>query len=107
FSQGAAMAIHCGLRQLRPLAGVIALSGYLPAPLTLNAELTDAGRATPVFMAHGAFDSIVSPMVGRRSSDLIGNYIERMVWREYDMDHELCPGELTDIAAFMHAALER
>lgn len=106
FSQGAAMALYSGLRQTRPLAGIIALSGFLPLAQTLPAEITTAGRATPVFMAHGAFDSIVNPMVARKSADVVENCVQTLIWREYNMDHELCPDELTHIAQFMNTALE-
>ena len=106
FSQGAAMALYSGLRQTRPLAGIIALSGFLPLAQTLPAEITAAGRATPVFMAHGAFDSIVNPMVARKSADVVENCVQTLIWREYNMDHELCPDELTHIAQFMNTALE-
>ena len=106
FSQGAAMALYSGLRQTRPLAGIIALSGFLPLAQTLPAEITAAGRATPVFMAHGAFDSIVNLMVARKSADVVENCVQTLIWREYNMDHELCPDELTHIAQFMNTALE-
>lgn len=100
------MALYSGLRQTRPLAGIIALSGFLPLAQTLPAEITAAGRATPVFMAHGAFDSIVNPMVARKSADVVENCVQTLIWREYNMDHELCPDELTHIAQFMNTALE-
>lgn len=106
FSQGAAMALYSTLRQARTLAGCIALSGYLPAPQLLEKDTTPGGRGTPIFMAHGAFDSVVSPVLAQKSADIIDSYAETLIWREYNMDHELCDEELTHIAQFMNTALQ-
>lgn len=106
FSQGAAMALYSGLRQARTLGGVIALSGYLPLAGHLDKDITFAGRATPVFMAHGAFDSVVSPILAKRSADVVETNVNTLIWREYNMEHELCADEITHIAQFMNAALQ-
>ncbi len=106
FSQGAAMALYSSLRQARTLAGCIALSGYLPAGNLLDKDATPGGRGTPVFMAHGAFDSVVNPVLAQKSADVVDAYAETLIWREYDMDHELCAEELMHIAQFMNTALQ-
>ncbi len=106
FSQGAAMALYSTLRQARTLAGCIALSGYLPAPQQLEKDVTPGGRGTPIYMAHGAFDSVVSPVLAQKSADIIDSYAETLIWREYNMDHELCEEELMHIAQFMNTALQ-
>lgn len=105
FSQGAAMALYSSLRQARTLAGCIALSGFLPGESVLEREMTPGGRATPVYMAHGAFDSVVNPLLAQHSADVVERYADAMIWREYDMDHELCAAELSDIAQFMNTAI--
>lgn len=106
FSQGAAMALYSSLRQARTLAGCIALSGYLPAPQLIEKDMTPGGRATPVFMAHGSFDSVVSPVLAQKGADILDAALDTLIWREYNMDHELCPEELTHIAQFMNTALQ-
>lgn len=106
FSQGAAMALYSGLRQARTLGGVIALSGYLPLAANLGNDISIAGRSTPVFMAHGAFDSVISPMLAKRSADIVDANVQTLIWREYTMEHELCAEEITDIAQFMNTALQ-
>lgn len=105
FSQGAAMALYSGLRQARTLAGVIALSGYLPAPELLAADITPAGKMTPYFMGHGAFDEVISPVVARKQAGLIESAVDTLVWREYNMEHEVSPDEMKHIVQFMSAAL--
>ena len=52
FSQGGAVALHTGLRYPEALAGIAALSTYMPTADTLEAEASDANRTIPVFMAH-------------------------------------------------------
>ena len=106
FSQGAAMALYSGLRQARTLAGVIALSGYLPAPQILDNDITPAGKMTPFFVAHGAFDSVINPVVARKSADFIEKHIDTLVWREYNMEHEVVADEMKHVVQFMSAALQ-
>lgn len=106
FSQGAAMALYSGLRQARTLAGVIALSGYLPAPQILDNDITPAGKMTPFFVAHGAFDSVINPVIARKSADFIEKHIDTLVWREYNMEHEVIADEMKHIVQFMSAALQ-
>ena len=53
FSQGGAVALHTALREPRPLAGVMALSTYLPLAPLLAAERSAANAGIPIFMAHG------------------------------------------------------
>jgi len=106
FSQGAAMALYSGLRQVRTLAGILALSGYLPAPEILEKDITPAGKMTPFFVAHGAFDDVISPVVARKAATLIESKIDTLVWREYNMEHEVCPDEMKNIVQFMNTALQ-
>lgn len=101
FSQGAAISLHAGLRLRRPLGGIVALSGYLPLATRLYGEATDAGRRTPIFMAHGLFDDVVSPLVAERGASLLSEVNRSFLWRTYDVDHGLAREELADLAAFL------
>lgn len=107
FSMGAAMALYSSVRQARTLAGCIALSGYFPAASLLQKDLTPAGRGTPIFMGHGAFDSVIPSPLAERGADLLENAIDTFIWREYNIDHEICPDELMNVAQFMSTALQR
>ncbi len=106
FSQGAAMALHCGLRQERSLAGIIALSGYLLLPERLEAEMTGAGRATPVFMAHGSEDAVVPCAAGRHARDVLLAAGCDVSWHEYPMAHQVCEAEIAAIGRWMTARLQ-
>ncbi len=58
FSQGAMMALHVGLRRLRPCAGIIAHSGMLLGEGALAEEIK---ARPPILLTHGAFDDILPP----------------------------------------------
>ena len=105
FSQGAASALYAGLREEEPIAGIIALSGYLPLAGSLFAEITDAGRQTPVFMAHGLFDSVISPLTAQRSAQVIKELNPAFRWHPFDMDHEICQAELASLSQFIRTQL--
>lgn len=105
FSQGGAIALHTGLRHAERLAGILALSTYLPLAGTLAAERSAASGDLPIFMAHGRFDDMI-PMARARQSRLalegLGWTVE---WREYPMPHAVCAEEIADIAAWLCANL--
>lgn len=106
FSQGAAMALAAGLRQPVTLGGILALSGYLPLEKRLPIEINAKARQTPVFIGHGAFDSVIELPIAQRAVQAVEKLVDTLIWREYNMDHEICPQEGTDIAKFINTALE-
>ena len=66
FSQGGAMALHTGLRHAARLAGVMALSCFLPLADRLGAEASPANRDVPIFLAHGTHDPVIPLARARR-----------------------------------------
>ncbi|MBP7149643.1 MAG: alpha/beta fold hydrolase, partial [Acidobacteria bacterium] len=58
FSQGAAMALHVGLRHPRRLRGIVALSSYLLLAPTVAAETSPANAGQEIFQAHGTADDV-------------------------------------------------
>lgn len=105
FSQGGAIALHAGLRQREPLAGILALSTYLPLHAQLPEELTAAGRATPVLMCHGLYDNVLPVAMGSFSRDQLRRLGCQVEWRDYPMQHQVCEEEIADIAAWLEARL--
>lgn len=101
FSQGSAMALMTGLRFAHKLAGIVALSGYLPLPQFTLAEREAANQATPIFMAHGRDDDVVQMSRGLRSRDQLLEMGYAVDWHEYDMDHSLCMQEVQDINQYL------
>jgi phospholipase/carboxylesterase len=101
FSQGGAMALHTGLRHPERLAGIMALSCFLPLADTAAAEASAANRDVPVFMAHGTHDPLIPIDRGRQARDLLGGLGYRIEWHEYPMPHSVCAEEVADIAAWL------
>lgn len=105
FSQGGAIVLHTALRYPRRLAGVVALSTYLPLVDTLNAEKASSNQATPIFMAHGRFDEIIPLPRALASRDLLQKMSYRVDWHEYPMPHSVCIEEIGDVAAYLRSVL--
>lgn len=101
FSQGGAMALHTGLRHPEPLAGIIALSTWLPLAAQLPAERSAANVRTPIFMAHGTEDPMVPLALARASRAALERLGYAVEWHEYPMPHSVCGEEIADIAAFL------
>jgi len=101
FSQGGAIALHCGCRYPRPLAGIMALSTYLPLPDTLADEISEAVADTPIFMAHGRQDEVVAYEYGKQSMEQLESYDLQVHWYEYDMGHAVCPDEIQHIRQWL------
>lgn len=105
FSQGGAVALHTAARFEQQLAGVIALSAYLPHADSLAAERSDAGCRTPIFMAHGARDPLIPIALARRSRQHLMRAGYSVEWREYPIEHSVSPQEIDDIAGFLRACM--
>jgi phospholipase/carboxylesterase len=103
FSQGGAIALATGLRRAQPLAGLVALSTYLPLATVSIAESTIAARTTPVFMAHGSFDPVVPETLGRSSRDALLALGVNVEWHSYPMAHQVCPHEVQALTAWLGA----
>ncbi len=101
FSQGCAMTLLAGLRAPQRLAGLAALSGYLPLAGATAAERSPANRDTPVFMAHGDQDDIVVPARGEAARDTLLALGQPVDWRHYPMGHEVCLDEVRDLNAWL------
>jgi len=105
FSQGGALALFSALRWPERLAGVAALSTYLPLAATLEEEAHPANAAVPVFMAHGTFDPLVAPALGEGSRELLRSRGYDVEWHEYPMPHSVCAEEVADLRAWLLRAL--
>lgn len=100
FSQGGAMALHCGLRCSHQLAGVICLSAYLP--LAENFKPTQAA-SVPVFFAYGKMDQVVLPEWSALSLEKMKQHgFKNIQQHTYNMGHEVCLDELTDLSEWLN-----
>lgn len=105
FSQGGAMSLYVGLRFPQKLAGIICLSGYLPLSNAFNSKEIAANLHTPIFMAHGMFDPIVSYNFGQATRHLLLEQKLDVQWQAYPMEHTVCLEELTAIGDFVKRCL--
>jgi len=105
FSQGGAMALYTGLRHDEALGGILALSTYLPLQAKLPAEASRANRQVPILMCHGTRDPVVTHAFGAASRDALVAQGYAVDWREYLMEHAVCPAEIGDIASFIRTRL--
>jgi phospholipase/carboxylesterase len=103
FSQGGLIALHTGLRYPEPLAGIIALSTYLPTVGQLKDERSAANNAVPIFMAHGIIDPVVAVESGKAASDQLKEMDYTVEWHDYLMEHSLCVEEIEHISTFINA----
>jgi len=101
FSQGGAIALHTALRFPHSLAGLMALSTYLPLPGCFDEEVTGSSEAQsnelPIFMAHGSFDPMLPMALGEHSHQVLEKAGYEVEWHEYPMAHAVCPQEIADI----------
>jgi phospholipase/carboxylesterase len=106
FSQGGAVAYATALTHPEALAGVIALSTYLPTTQLIEEEATAANRTVPVFAAHGTEDDVVSPELGIRARDFLVRPGYRVEWHEYPMPHSVCLEEVQEIGRWLRRGME-
>ena len=105
FSQGGVMTFQTGLRQSKPLAGLMALSSYVPMSPMIEVERNAASNSVPVFMGHGITDNIVPLALGKMSRDTLIKLGYEVEWHQYTMPHSVCAEELADIGIWLKRVL--
>ena len=103
FSQGGAVIMHTALESRLPLGGIMALSTYGP---TLEQLLSDhQGPTLNAFFAHGLYDDILQPEMGRKAHDLLQQAGRATQWHAYPMAHEVFAQEIVDIRTWLAGRL--
>ena len=105
FSQGAAMALFTGLRHAAPLAGILALSGYLPLHELLPVEGSEGNQQVKILQAHGQHDDVVPYQIGHGSAELLRAAGYSVEWHEYAMAHQVCVEEVQEIGRWLTQVL--
>jgi phospholipase/carboxylesterase len=101
FSQGGAIALSAGLRRVQPLAGIVALSTYLPMAPQATQFLQHAALQQPVFMAHGSADPVVPTRAGERGAEVLRSLGFELEWHAYPMGHSVCAEEIGDLGDWL------
>ncbi len=105
FSQGCAMTLHTGLRAHYKLAGLMGLSGYLPLLDMAERDFHAVNLATPVFLAHGVQDPVVTLDRAQASHAKLVSLGFQVQWHTYPMQHSVCPQEIGDMSTFLRSVL--
>ena len=101
FSQGGVISLHTALRYPDRLAGILALSTYLPTADSLEEEATDANRDIPIMMAHGKYDPIIPIHNGISARNTLSGLGYPVEWHEYPMQHEVCLDEINAVRTWL------
>lgn len=101
FSQGGAIALHAALRYPKKLAGIIALSTYLPLKPLLASDKSPANQETPIFMAHGNQDEVISINTSKLSLEALKAEKYNVQWQEYPIAHSVSIDEIDEIRTFL------
>lgn len=105
FSQGGAMALHVALRYPERLAGILALSCFLPLASTLATEASAANRDVPIFWAHGLHDPMIPLALAEQGREQVAALGYRIEWHQYAMPHSVCAEEIADVARWLGRVL--
>ena len=105
FSQGGAMALYAGLRYPHRLAGIIALSTYLPDSVALADSVANSAAAMPIFLAHGRYDGVIPLAMATAARQMLEACGCAVRWHCYAMEHNVVDEEIQDIAKFLGKVL--
>lgn len=105
FSQGGAVALAAGLTHAERLAGIVALSTYLPIGARIEAQRAPIQGGLPVFIGHGAVDPIVPQMLGLAARQRLQAWGHPVEWHSYGMPHTVCAEEIRDLSGWMERHL--
>ena len=105
FSQGGVLSLFTGLRYPEKLAGIMALSCYLPTADTLPEQLSTANSQTSILQQHGDNDDVVPVNAGKMANKLLKSQNYPVKWQTYPMAHSVHPTQIRDIASWLVAQL--
>lgn len=105
FSQGGAVVLHTGLRHAERLAGIMALSTYVPLADLVSGEIAPINRDLPIFMAHGSGDPIIPMARAQQSRALLEQLGYAVEWHDYPMPHSVCAEEIGDVSVWLQKVL--
>ena len=105
FSQGGAITLAAGLRRREPLAGLVALSTYLPGGAAAAATREVNAVAQPVFFAHGEHDPVIPVQHGLDSARALEQAGFEVQWHHYPMAHQVCAAEIAHLGDWLERRL--
>lgn len=106
FSQGGVLSMFTGLRYPEKLAGIMALSCYLPNADALPEQLSVANSDTAILQQHGDNDDVVPLNAGKMANSLLKAKNYPVKWQTYPMAHSIHPTQIRDITTWLAAQLK-
>lgn len=106
FSQGGAITLSTGLQRREKLAGLVALSSYLPEVDAAAAQLVDGANAQPLFMAHGTADPVIPVQIAEHSMQVLSQLGFGVEWHRYPMAHQVCGEEIHALGDWLQARFD-
>eukprot|EP00050_Salpingoeca_kvevrii_P018398 m.73737 g.73737 ORF g.73737 m.73737 type:complete len:258 (-) comp8040_c0_seq1:22-795(-) len=92
FSQGGALTLHTGLSGEHKLAGLMALSSYVPNKDIFPDRLSEHAKSMPVLVCHGKDDDVVQHSWGKASHELLQSFGVPSEFKDYNfLGHSSCP----------------
>lgn len=110
FSQGGALSLYSALTYPKKLAGVVALSCWLPLNRKFPAAATEANKSIPVLQCHGDADFVVPFQWGQASEKILSAFLDRnnYVFKAYKgLSHSSSTAELHDVMCFIQKHLPK
>lgn len=105
FSQGGAITLSYGLRAPKPLAGLVALSTYLPDPANAPSQIVAGAQSQPIFFGHGSGDPVVPLALGEQSMAAMRQLGFAVQSHRYPMAHQVCAEEIRDLGDWLEERL--
>jgi len=105
FSQGGVLSLFTALRYPEKLAGILALSCYLPTADVLPENCHSANKATAILQHHGEQDGVVPFSAGKMAHQLLIDNGYKSQWQSYAMEHSILPEQIADISSWLQARL--
>jgi len=106
FSQGGVISLFTGLRFPQKLAGILAMSCYLPTADKLPNNLSEINKQTAIMQMHGTQDEVVVMAAGKKANDLLVDAGYSAQWKTYPMPHSVVAEQLQDISNWLQAVLK-
>jgi phospholipase/carboxylesterase len=106
FSQGGAIALHCGLAFKQKLAGLLILSSYLPFADVLEQDSAQFNKETSILMMHGEYDPVIPVEFAKQSCEVLQNHDYAIEWNRYPMQHAVCAEEIERIGQWLTNQLD-
>lgn len=105
FSQGGVLSLFTALRYPEQLAGILALSCYLPTADVMPENCHQANKSTPILQHHGEQDGVVPFSAGKMAHELLMSNGYASQWQSYAMEHSVIPQQINDISQWLQARL--